>query len=114
MADERETNQQQDDNTHKDREFLAMADAFIALANKYGGTVDKGKVSAAFLYAAARFNTFIVAGSAADKNSFQQTQQSAMDYFLGEYRKMLVEHMADYEHNFELYIKAKANGDLLN
>ncbi|HIQ38373.1 MAG TPA: DUF3144 domain-containing protein [Desulfocapsa sulfexigens] len=41
-----------------------MADAFIAAENSYGGKAEQGKVSATFLYGAARFNTFLVASCA--------------------------------------------------
>ena len=100
--------------THKDAEFIRMADAFIALANEYGQTVDKGKVSAAFLYAAARFNTFVVASSAPNADEFADYQERAMEYFATEYRKMLVEHFADYRQHFDAYLKEKSAGKRIN
>jgi hypothetical protein len=91
--------------TEKDKEFIDMADAFIALANKYGKQTDKGKVSAAFLYAAARFNTFLVASGATSAVEFASYEKNAMEYFQDEYKKMLVEHFADYQQNFDVFIK---------
>lgn len=100
-------------NTHKDREFLDLADAFINLANQQCATIEKGKVSAAFLYAAARFNTYLVATSAPDVEQFKESQPGAQEYFLQEYKKMLVEHMGDYEHHFAQYVAAaRGNGSL--
>lgn len=98
--------------THKDREFLDMADAFIAVANRYAQEVDKGRVSAAFLYAAARFNTFIVASSAPNVAEFTGYQDKAMQYFADEYQKMLVEHFADYSQNFSTYTRTVFGGSV--
>jgi len=90
-------------NTEKDQQFLTMADQFIDLANSMGPDIDRGKISAAFLYAAARFNTFIVAASASSKEDFRSYQDKAKQYFLDEYKKMLDEHCSDYEQHFESY-----------
>jgi hypothetical protein len=42
-----------------DDTFYDRADAHIALANEYCLSTGKGKVSASFLYGAARFNAYI-------------------------------------------------------
>jgi len=94
-------------NTDKDSEFYTMADAFIGLANQQCKDADPGKVSATFLYAAARFNTYIVASNSASTESFAQNKEKSFEYFMAEYRKMLEEHFSDYKENFEKYI----NGD---
>jgi len=94
-------------NTDKDKEFYEMADAFIALANKQSKNVNQGKVSATFLYAAARFNTFLVASGADSANDFASKKDNVLDYFMTEYKKMLEEHFADYKENFEKYIGKK-------
>ena len=58
-------------NTDKDKEFYELADAYIALANKQGkNNIDQGKISATFLYAAARFNIFLVASGSASADDF--------------------------------------------
>ena len=100
--------------THKDKQFLDMADTFIALANDMCEEADKGKVSAIFLYAAARFNTYIVASSAANGSEFESVQKNATEYFMGEYKKMLDEHMADYTVNFNDFIRPGAGNKLVN
>ncbi len=91
--------------TDKDKEFYEMADAFIAIANKNGKTINPGKVSAAFLYAAARFNTFLVAAGADSAKEFASRKESTSEYFVEEYKKMLEEHFADYHDNFDKYRK---------
>ncbi len=94
------------DNTHKDNEFYALADAFINLANEKCRNADPGKISATILYAAARFNTFIVATGAKSAEDFAASREKSFDFFIGEYRKMLVEHFADYEEHFDRYMKS--------
>lgn len=94
--------------TDKDKEFYEMADAYIALANKQSnGKVHPGKVSATFLYAAARFNTFIVASGSESADDFAAKKEEAIDYFMAEYKKMLDEHFGDYRNNFDTYIGAQ-------
>ena len=94
-------------NTDKDKEFYAMADAYIALANKQSENTDPGKVSAAFLYAAARFNTFLVAAGSNSADEFAAKKENLISYFMAEYKKMLEEHFADYKANFASYLGKK-------
>ncbi|MFV1982905.1 MAG: DUF3144 domain-containing protein [Thiohalomonadales bacterium] len=96
-----------DTDTNKDDEFYEMADAFIALANKQSKEVIQGKVSATFLYAAARFNTFLVASNSESKLEFESGIKSSIEYFMAEYKKMLEEHFEDYNVNYETYIEPK-------
>lgn len=93
-------------NTDKDKEFYEMADAYIALANSQSKTINPGKVSATFLYAAARFNTYIVASGSKTKQEFSDSKQNTHEYFIAEYTKMLEEHFADYNQNFEKYLRS--------
>ncbi|MDH5730556.1 MAG: DUF3144 domain-containing protein [Gammaproteobacteria bacterium] len=100
--------------TEKDQAFYDMADEFIALANQFAKQVDKGKVSAAFLYAAARFNTFVVAASANNASELSEYALKAQPYFEGEYKKMLREHFADYTENFSAYMATESPNKNLN
>ena len=93
----------------KDEKFYERVNAFIALANQQCEAADKGKVSAAFLYAAARFNTFVVASSASNVEEFMSSEQRALEYMQGEYKKMLREHFGEYRENFNRYVKPKTN-----
>jgi len=90
--------------TEKDKEFYAMADAFIDKANQQSGKAEQGKVSATFLYAAARFNTFLVASASSSEDELSSRKDEAINYFVAEYKKMLEEHFADYTDNFDKYI----------
>lgn len=98
----------------KSPEFYESADAFIALANDMAKKMNPGNVSASFLYAAARFNTFIAASGANDAEEFKRQQRQSKAYFLDEYEKMLNEHFADYLENYDSYLSAKQHGGRLN
>jgi uncharacterized protein YeeX (DUF496 family) len=88
-----------------DKDFFKRTDAFIQLANQLTQEQDLGKVSASLLYAAARFNAFIVASSAADKAEADRNKVQAIDYFTNQYRAMLLANMDDYIEKFDEYLK---------
>lgn len=92
------------DNTEKDKEFYRIADEFIAVANGNSGKVDQGKVSATFLYGAARFNTFLVASALNSGDELATRREEAIKYFMAEYEKMLEEHFSDYIENYDTYL----------
>lgn len=91
--------------TDKDKTFYEMADAFIAKANTLSEDSDPGRVSATFLYAAARFNVFLVASTSPSEDAFVSRRQEIMDYFMAEYEKMLEEHFDDYTAHFAQYLE---------
>jgi len=93
--------------TAPDKEFWELADAFIALANRSCAATPRGKVSAALLYAAARFNCFVVASCTASKEEFSATREERQAYFVSQFEKMLRENLADYEANFEKYVAGR-------
>lgn len=80
-----------------DREFRQIVDRFIALANEQIDTVKREHVSMAMLYAAARFNAFIVASHASDVEKFRADKPKAFEFFCTEYHRMLTENLDDYE-----------------
>ena len=81
-------------------QFREIADAFIDLANDQSNRFNRENVSLALLYAAARFNAFIVAGHADDAVTYERDRNSAFDYFTGEYRRMLEENLDQYREMF--------------
>jgi len=91
--------------TTPDKEFWNLADAFVALANQRCDATSRGKVSAAMLYAAARFNTFVVASTVKSKEEFATQREEAVAYFTGQFEKMLRENIGDYEANFAKYVQ---------
>jgi hypothetical protein len=84
-----------------DREFRAVVDKFIALANEQMENVKREHVSMALLYAAARFNSFVVAAHAGNLDKYRTDRPTAMKFFKGEYDRMLAENLQDYERIFE-------------
>ena len=88
-----------------DKDFFKRTDAFIKVANELTSDHDIGKVSASMLYAAARFNAFIVASSAKDKAEADRNKVEAIEYFTNQYRSMLMANMEDYIEKYDDYLK---------
>ena len=90
-----------------DDAFWTAADGFINLANEQNKTIDRSTVAAGFLYAAARFNAFVIASQCGEKQAFETEKAAAIDYFVNQYKIGLTENIADYSANFDQYIKDK-------
>ena len=91
-----------------DDEFYDRADAHIHLSNEQiSEEVGRGKVSASFMYAVARFNSYVTATGWNSQKELSEAKDEAIEYFVSEYRKMLVENMEDYEENFNEYMGIK-------
>jgi hypothetical protein len=91
-------------NIDNDKKFREMADAFIAEANKLSKSEDRGMVSASFLYAAARFNIFLVAASSGSANEFALKKENSLNALMAEFKKMLEDHFENYKENFEKHM----------
>ncbi len=107
MSDPKNSDPSETDTNESDpnaEQFWKLADSFINLANQQYQEESDGKVGYAMLYAAARFNAFIVASTAGDKGALAEEKQPATEYFTEQYRKMFAENIDDYEANFENYI----------
>ena len=76
----------------QESDFHEVADEFIHLANALSEAWATPLLSAAFMYAAARYNTFYFYQS----DGSPDNRQSAIDYYCDQYRKMLHETMQDY------------------
>src|SRR5258708_4541495 len=87
-----------------DQQFWDIANTFITTANAHCDKVPGAKVSAALLYAAARFNAFIVAGSTKSADELAAQRDPAIAYLVEEYGKMLREHFGDYQRNYAKYL----------
>jgi len=80
-----------------DQEFWDIADSFIEMANNLMDDADAGKANAALLYAAARFNAFIVAS--VEDTDVAEEKSGAIDYYSRQYRQMLSDSLDDYANN---------------
>jgi hypothetical protein len=85
--------------------FWTRADAHINLANSQCDTIGAGKVSASLLYAASRFNAFVVASNTSSAADLRNRREETLDYFTAEFRKMLEENLDDHIDNFEKYLR---------
>jgi len=88
-------------NNDEGKKFRELADAFIAEANKLSKNEDRGMVSASFLYAAARFNIFLVAANSGSAEEFVSRKENAFNALMEEFKKMLEDHFENYKENFE-------------
>jgi hypothetical protein len=99
------------ENRDLDAGFWDRADAHIHLANGQCDTADAGKVSASLLYAASRFNAFIVASKATSAESLSQSRSQTLEYFTEQFRSMLAENLDDHIKNFSKYSSHKRQLD---
>ena len=77
--------------------FLKRADAHIFLANEQiNEEVTSGEVSASFMYGMTRFNAWIAAQSFASKEEMIAEKEEAIDYFVKQYKQMLIEHLNEH------------------
>lgn len=85
----------------RDKQFWELADSFIQLANTHLNEVKPSKVSASALFAASRFNAFVITASASSKEQLIAEKEAAVAYFLEQYETMLREnldeHLARYD-----------------
>ena len=85
----------------RDKQFWDMTDSFIQLANTHLNEAKPSKVSASALFAASRFNAFVITAASESKEQFIAEKEAAIAYFLEQYEKMLREnldeHLARYE-----------------
>ena len=86
--------------------FFDRADEHIHLSNRQMSKVDVGKVSASMMYSVARFNAHVNALNWASGKEMNKNKQEALDYFVGQFKKMLDENLNDYISNFEKYMGA--------
>ena len=95
-----------------DEQFWDLTDQFIGLANQLGqDEVDLGKIGAAMLYAASRFNVFAVAVSSVDKEQYAQDMDEVMEYLNKQFRHMLGGNLRDFRDNYKTYIQAPDEAD---
>jgi hypothetical protein len=91
--------------TNDDQKFWETIDIFINQANELEKTNQERfqMVGASLLFAAARYNTYLVARANGNKEAFQDKKNEAKEYFIEQFTKMLDDNIADYEANFDKY-----------
>jgi ABC-type lipoprotein export system ATPase subunit len=86
-----------------DEIFRTTIDAFIDQANLFADTNSKENVGLALLYAAARFNAYVVSQHAETLDDFERDLPKARDFFQQQYAEMLDENLADYRKQYTRY-----------
>jgi len=99
MADDVSTEELSDEEL--DAQFREVADKFIDLANQQAQRFHKENVSQGMMYGTARFNAFVVASHADDVAAYDEDRDRAIEYFVGQYREMLISNLDDYRASFE-------------
>lgn len=80
----------------RDKQFYDLADAYISLANAQLSETKPSRVSAAALFAASRFNAFVIAAAAGSKAQMVVEKEAAIAYFMDQYEKMLRENIDEH------------------
>ncbi|MET0116862.1 MAG: DUF3144 domain-containing protein [Sedimenticola sp.] len=75
----------------QESDFHEVADEFIHLANELSEEWAMPFLSAAFMYAAARYNTFFFY----ETDGAEDKQADAIEYYCDQYRKMMQETMQE-------------------
>lgn len=89
-------------------EFWERADQIIAVANEQCEHSRGNEVATSLLYAAARFNAFLVASKTNDVTKMQQEKDDAVAFFTEQYKRMLTDNFNDYIANFDKYTQPSA------
>jgi hypothetical protein len=93
-----------------DHDFYDRAHEHLRVAHEHLGEASQGKVSASLMYACARFNAWVSARHRGSPAELRKAYGETIEYFVAEYRKMLVKNLDDYVRNFDRY-NAPAKSD---
>jgi hypothetical protein len=99
------------DKRNIDPGFWSRADAHILLSNEQCSRAAMGEVRASMIYAASRFNAFIVASQSPDAATLKAGRAHAIEYFTDEFRKMLEDNFTDHIDNFDAYFRRAKGGN---
>ncbi|MBS99098.1 MAG: DUF3144 domain-containing protein [Oceanospirillaceae bacterium] len=87
-----------------DEQFVEATNKLIEIANEMGGKYGDHKMGVAFIYAAARFNAYIAAGSVTSADELAGKREKAVEYFTDRFRQLYDGNLVDYISNFEAYM----------
>lgn len=86
-----------------DEIYRSTIDFFIDRANEFTETNSKENVGLALLYAAARFNAYVVSQHANTLEDYEKDLPGARRFFQGQYQEMLEENLEDYKSTYTRY-----------
>ena len=87
-----------------DPQFWTIADAVINAANAQCDVAPRTKVAAATLFAAARFNVFVLAAGARSRDELAERSEEAIAYLTEQLGRMLRDNLDEYQANYERYV----------
>lgn len=85
-------------------EFWNRVNTLIDTANDQCESADPSEVCASTMYAAARFNAFIVARTTGGPEHMQAEKERALAYFTEQFRAMMDENLDDFITNLGKYM----------
>jgi hypothetical protein len=85
--------------------YREMIDSFIDQANQLADQNSPENVGMALLFAASRFNAFVVSQHAENIDDYEKDLVKAQDFFRAQYREMLDENLEDYKKIYAKYHK---------
>jgi hypothetical protein len=91
------------DQEELDVRYRELVDSFIDHANELSGHNSIENVGMAMLFAAARFNAYVVSQHADNKEAFKADLPRAREFFIQQYQEMLEENLEDYGAVYEKY-----------
>jgi len=89
--------------------YRQMIDSFIDRANRFAEQNSPENVGMALLFAASRFNSFVVSQHAENLEGYQFDIAKAKTFFTAQYAQMLDENLEDYKLAFDKYAKFVKN-----
>ena len=90
----------------RDDDFYERADQHIKLSNnQISKDITVGNISASMMYSTARFNAWMQAYTCNSSIEMSLKKNETIEYFMEEYRKMLIENLDEYIENFDAYMK---------
>ncbi len=83
--------------------YRQMIDSFIDRANELADKNSPENVGMALLFAASRFNAFVVSQHAENREDYERDMEKAQKFFESQYKQMLNENLEDYKKVYEKY-----------
>jgi len=85
--------------------YRQMIDSFIDRANELADQNSQENVGMALLFAASRFNAYVVSQHAENLEGYKIDMEKAQQFFANQYREMLTENLEDYKKIYQKYYK---------
>jgi len=85
-------------------DFWERANTVINLSNSQCDTAHPNEVGASTMFAAARFNAYILAKTTANAENMAIEKERALEYFVEQFRTMMASNLDDFAENFDKFM----------